>query len=518
MVPTSPLEMGGGQVVPLGHSAGVPQRGMRPAGAVGPSRQVAPVGVLDVMGNSAVRPLSAKAVEFSPGPRTDVMAGLENVSSRAGIVAPTVVADFPVPAGAGVRFSAVAEVHASASEVDEDTLVVQASEQHNERNINPGKVPRVVSVPTAGASVSESLEHSVRKVDLDGRPMEGVLVLEHSVLDVSPDGGPMEGDLDLEPLEHSVSEEDQTGRFMEGDIGLEPLEHSLLDVNLVSQLRQDELDSGPLEHSVPDHTPSGGAALFGKLTVSDPLEHLGLIVSDDVVPKSGPSEPLEHSVPEGPQSRVDGLVSEVDTTVHLQSVCLPRVASDKQRVDGPLLEDRSEATGSRSETGEAIVVGAIGSAAPWFLIGWTHDVEVEFIIDTGCEVTILSTTVFERMCTLDPKVRSELRPCRRRLVSADSSPLIVQGELELSVVFPGLCCYLWWAEGWSTLQLHQQRLAPELNGFLTTSVVIPPDSEIVAPFSVSGIRPNGCALVEPSRILTEEYGVAVGHTLVDASS
>ena len=39
-----------------------------------------------------------------------------------------------------------------------------------------------------------------------------------------------------------------------------------------------------------------------------------------------------------------------------------------------------------------------------------------------------------------------------------------------------------------------------------------------APFSVSGIRPNGCALVEPSRTLTEEYGVIVGHMLVDASS
>ena len=68
------------------------------------------------------------------------------------------------------------------------------------------------------------------------------------------------------------------------------------------------------------------------------------------------------------------------------------------------------------------------------------------------------------------------------------------------------------------MQLHQQRLTPELDGFLTTSVVIPPDSEIVAQFSVWGIRPNGCALVEPSRILTEEYGVVVGHTLVDASS
>ena len=53
---------------------------------------------------------------------------------------------------------------------------------------------------------------------------------------------------------------------------------------------------------------------------------------------------------------------------------------------------------------------------------------------------------------------------------------------------------------------------------LTTSVVIPPDSEIVATFSVSGTRPHGCALVEPARCLTEEYRVVVGHTLVDASS
>ena len=48
--------------------------------------------------------------------------------------------------------------------------------------------------------------------------------------------------------------------------------------------------------------------------------------------------------------------------------------------------------------------------------------------------------IFERMCTMDPMVRSRLWPCRRRFVSADSSPLTVKGELELNVIFPGLCC------------------------------------------------------------------------------
>ena len=35
---------------------------------------------------------------------------------------------------------------------------------------------------------------------------------------------------------------------------------------------------------------------------------------------------------------------------------------------------------------------------------------------------------------------------------------------------------------------------------------------------MSGVRLGSCALVEPSRNLAEEYGVVVGHTLVDASS
>ena len=39
-------------------------------------------------------------------------------------------------------------------------------------------------------------------------------------------------------------------------------------------------------------------------------------------------------------------------------------------------------------------------------------------------------------------MHSRLRPCRCRLVSADSSPLTVKGELELNVGFPGLCCFL----------------------------------------------------------------------------
>ena len=227
---------------------------------------------------------------------------------------------------------------------------------------------------------------------------------------------------------------------MEGEFDPEPLEHSVLDIHLDSHPRHDVLDSGPLEHSVTVCAPSEGAVLYTNMTVSDPLEHSGLRTSDDSVPQLASPELLEHSVPVEPQSWGDGVSPKVDTTVHLQSACMPRVVSEPQLVEEPLLEDRPEAAGAQPETGEAIVVGAIGSTALWFLTGWTHEVQIEFMIDTGCQVTILSTTVFERMFALDPKVCSELRPCRRRLVSADSSPLMVQGQLELSIVFPGLCC------------------------------------------------------------------------------
>ena len=86
------------------------------------------------------------------------------------------------------------------------------------------------------------------------------------------------------------------------------------------------------------------------------------------------------------------------------------------------------------------MVGAVGSAAPWFLTGWTNDVEVEFMIDTGCQVTILATSVFKQMCEVHPQLRAELVPCTQRLVSADSSPLLVLGRINLNVVFPGLRC------------------------------------------------------------------------------
>ena len=79
-------ERDGGHMAPLGRNKGVPRRGMRPAGVSGPAQQMAPVGVRNVKGRSAVRPLSVEAVEFSPTLDSEmkVMSGQKIVSSEAG--------------------------------------------------------------------------------------------------------------------------------------------------------------------------------------------------------------------------------------------------------------------------------------------------------------------------------------------------------------------------------------------------------------------------------------------------
>ena len=51
-----------------------------------------------------------------------------------------------------------------------------------------------------------------------------------------------------------------------------------------------------------------------------------------------------------------------------------------------------------------------------------------------------------------------------------------------------------------------------------TAVVLPPDIEVVANFSIDGGQLDTCALINPNRDLTEDFGVIVGHTLVDATT
>ena len=200
----------------------------------------------------------------------------------------------------------------------------------------------------------------------------------------------------------------------EKDVGSHPLEHSGVDKGVCPREgpmdsrfidQEEDVGSHPLEHSGVE---TWLCPRYGSAEIR-PLENSGIMTNSATCRKPTESEPLEHSVLRVTQ----------------------RQGSEQSIID----------VKKQPEEVEAIVVGAVGSA-PWFLTGWTNNIEVEFMIDTGCQETILATSVVERMCAADPQVRSRMRPCARRLVSADSSPLTVIGEQELDVAFPGLKCVM----------------------------------------------------------------------------
>ena len=218
-------------------------------------------------------------------------------------------------------------------------------------------VPR--PAPSELAEHSTSVEHSLRPgyPVSDDTPSRTVCFYDSQtvsdlLMDSKADGGgnPVPRPAPSELAEHSTS-----------------VEHSLR-----------PLQTEPSEH--PTGTPRRVVGASDNQPVSEPTEQSR--TGGNLVLKPAPSE-----IAEQPRSR-ESLSPETDTVPRPLPVALPGVVSESRQSENPTRMDRPENTGSRPESGEAIVVGTIGSAAPWFLTGWAHDVEIEFMIDTGCQVCV----------------------------------------------------------------------------------------------------------------------------------
>ena len=241
------------------------------------------------------------------------------------------------------------------------------------------------------------------------------------VLDIFLDSRPMAGNVDWNPLEHTVPEDDQTSRPMEGVTDPEPLGYSVMKVHLDSRPGRNEwkpersehpvpdstprrvvgfydnehsktrrsevpvpkpapselaehstsvghrvrqLKPEPSEHPAPDSKPRGVVGFSDNQPVSEPLEQSK--TCGDLVPKPASSELAEHSMSNGPQSWGEGVLPGTDTASRPQPTGLPGVTPEPQQAEDPSWKDQLETPGTRPESGEAIVVGAIGSAAPCF--------------------------------------------------------------------------------------------------------------------------------------------------------
>ena len=66
----------------------------------------------------------------------------------------------------------------------------------------------------------------------------------------------------------------------------------------------------------------------------------------------------------------------------------------------------------------------------FFTTGKVEDRRINWLIDTGCTVTIISTKVFEK---IHPDERPELQPYEKNLLSADDSLIKVQGQTKFNI-------------------------------------------------------------------------------------
>ena len=99
---------------------------------------------------------------------TTAVAGAVALADIAGAVAPVDLAGTDVPAIAGMKLSAIAEVHSSAIDDEGDPSVIRTCRQRSAFVLDPMTAPRKDCGPMDEMSVLEPLEHSVLEVSLKG--------------------------------------------------------------------------------------------------------------------------------------------------------------------------------------------------------------------------------------------------------------------------------------------------------------------------------------------------------------
>ena len=190
-------------------------------------------------------------------------------------------------------------------------------------------------------------------------------------------------------------------------------------------------------------------------------------------------------------------------------------------------------------------------AGHWFLEGWIGDHSVDFLVDSGSAVTVLSCDSYQVLVRAGAPV-GVLQSTARRLRGANGSQIEILGcsscvvsFLGLRTEFPNLVCDLsteaiigtdtlgsilphtldikkglLFTEGGVSLQLHRRDAALAGQVFTVGHCSIPPCSKAVlhcTTRTVGGRSLPSSGLLEGITVFAENTGLVVGRTLVDPS-
>ena len=132
--------------------------------------------------------------------------------------------------------------------------------------------------------------YSVQKIDLDGIPMEEVVVLEPLEF---YDSRPIAGNMDWNPSEYVVHIDEQTRRPTEG-VTSPARRHSVMEFHLDSQPGSNKLQPDQSGDPWPNGTPRRQVDVCGSQTVPEFLVDANMDGGGNPVPKPAPSELGEH--------------------------------------------------------------------------------------------------------------------------------------------------------------------------------------------------------------------------------
>ena len=199
-------------------------------------------------------------------------------------------------------------------------------------------------------------------------------------------------------------------------------------------------------------------------------------------------------------------------------------------------------------------ISAVQPRESWYLAGWIRDSPIDFLVDPGAVVSVISLQCYERLVDAG-SIHTPLKEMQMELEAANKSDMTVHGMCSLELSVHGLVIHIdtvvvdlncqailgmdilgnatklrfildlvdgtLSGGGYETIQLHRFHAAMECFAETSDTVCIPPHSEVMLWAKLktnNGRRGPTAGVVLALQTFVQEFGILVGRSLVRADA
>ena len=180
-------------------------------------------------------------------------------------------------------------------------------------------------------------------------------------------------------------------------------------------------------------------------------------------------------------------------------------------------------------------ISAVQPRKSWYLAGWIKDSPIDFLVDPGAVVSVISLQCYEKLVDAGA-IHTSLKAMQIELEAANKSDMTVHGMCSLEQYILGMDILgdatklpfildlvdgTLSGGGYETIQLHRFHAATECFAETTDPVCIPPHSEMMLWAKLktnNGRRGPTAGVVLALQSFVQEFGILVGRSLVRADA